>query len=200
MSRTSLAVVSGLLAACGARPASAPLSNQRPGPGPDESIRAVDFLDRTYDASIGEDAVEHVTVHGGAFDRPDDPDGARAGFFHVAPPAYGDVDGDGGLDAVVITVDNTGGTGMFDDARVFAMRGGQAVVIATIGGGDRGDGGLHAATVEPGGVRIERYQSIEGDGACCPSKLAIEHWRWTGKDLSLDDTRTTTIDNPDRPR
>src|SRR6185437_10777726 len=126
-----------------------------------------------------------------------DADGNEAGFFHADPPVYGDVDGDGVEDAIVITIDNGGGTGMFDAAHVFTMRGGALTELAVVPGGDRGDGGLRAVTVEPGGVRVERLQSIEGDGACCPSKLSVEHWRWTGRDLAIDAARTETIDNPD---
>jgi hypothetical protein len=187
------------LGACGAK-AAAPttVGNHDGARSAEPSIHAVDFLNRTYAVADGPDAPpEQITVVKGDYERPNDADGDVMGFFHVDPPTYGDVDGDGAEDAIVITVDNTGGTGMFDEAEVWAMRGGKPVQIAGIPGGDRGDGGLHAASAEPGGVRVERYQSGDGDGACCPSKLSIEHWRWTGKDLALDEKRTETIDNPD---
>jgi hypothetical protein len=200
MSRfVSLAPLLLSLAACGAKtPAPAPVGNHDAARRTEPSIRSVDFLNRTYE--VGEDPdspPEKITVVKGDFERPDDTDGNRQGFFHVDPPTYGDVDGDGADDAIVITVDNGGGTGMFDVAHVYAMRGGTPVEIAAVPGGDRGDGGLHAVTAEPGGVRVERMMSVEGDGACCPSKLSVEHWRWTGKDLAIDDKRTETIANPD---
>lgn len=169
-----------IIAACGSGPAK-PASNHVVARGLDSSIRGVDFLNRTYQTAIGDEPPESVTVVNGGFDRPDDPDGNRAGFFLVKPPQFGDLDGDGVEEAVVITVDNGGGTGMFDLARVFAMRGGKAVEIATIPGGDRADGGLHAASIEHGEVRIERY--VGGDGACCPTRISVEHWRWTGTDM-----------------
>jgi hypothetical protein len=189
-----------LAAACGASQPKPTISNQSPARGLDTSIRQIDFLNRTYETSMGDEAPEKITVKDGEYERPQGPDGDPGGFFSVRKPVYGDVDGDGREDAIVITVDNGGGTGMFDAALVYMMRDGQPTQVAVIPGGDRGDGGLRAVEVEPGGVKVERFLSGDGDGACCPSKLTIEHWRWTGKDLAIDDKRTTTEANPDAPQ
>jgi hypothetical protein len=156
------------------------------------AIRRVDFANRTYYSQLGDEPPEPVAVVNGVFERPSERDGARNGFFMVRPAVYGDVDGDGVEDAIVVAIDNGGGTGMFDDARVFALRAGRVVEIARIPGGDRGDGGLHAVAAETGGVRVERYDN-DGGGACCPRKLAIEHWRWTGRGLELDPSRTVVV-------
>ncbi len=196
MIRTSL-LASLALAACGGASPKQVVSNHGEPHGLDRSIRTVDFLDHTYQSQMGDEAPESITVRNGDYERPKDADGNEAGFFHAGAPVYGDVDGDGVEDAIVITIDNGGGTGMFDVAHVFTMKGGQVAEIAVVPGGDRGDGGLRDVTPEPGGVKVERLTSVEGDGACCPSKLTVEHWRWTGKDLAIDDKQTTTIDNPD---
>jgi hypothetical protein len=191
-----------LVAACGSKtpPTGTAMSNHAGERPVDAAIRKVDFLNRTYHTSIGEGEGEDVTVKDGDFERPNDDDGNSQGFFHVSAPVYGDVDGDGVLDAIVITVDNGGGTGMFDVARLFTMKGGQAVEIATIGGGDRGDGGLRSVAIETGAVVVERYLSGDGDGACCPSKMTIERYRWTGQDLAIDAQATRTVANPDAER
>ncbi len=201
MLRTLSIVLAGalLVVACGSKAPTTgtAIGNHPARPALDTSIRQVDFLNRTYGVSSGDSDTEQITVKDGDFERPDDADGNRAGFFHVEKPVYGDVDGDGVEDAVVITVDNGGGTGMFDAARIFTIRAGKVVPLAGIAGGDRGDGGLHSIEVERGGVVVERNLAVEGDGACCASKLTIEHWRWNGTDLAIDQAATTTIANPD---
>ena len=176
-------------------PPPAPLANRAAPRALDRSIRGVDLLDRTYAAvQLGDEDVDSVTVVDGYVERPAAADGSRTGWFLVRPPVYGDVDGDGVEDAVVIVVDNGGGSGKFDEARVLSLRGGDVVQIARIPGGDRASGGLHAVAVERGGVRIERNDT--DGGACCPTRLLVEHWRWTGRELVLDAQRTRTVELP----
>lgn len=189
-----------LVAACGGGTPKATISNHGAPRGLDAAIRRVDFANRTYATALGDETPEQITVKDGEYERPNDADGNSQGFFSAGKPVYGDVDGDGREDAIVITIDNGGGTGMFDVARLYMLRGADAVEVAVVPGGDRGDGGLRDVAVEPGGLRVERFLSGDGDGACCPSKLTIEHWRWTGTDLALDERRTTTEANPDAAR
>ncbi|HTJ44612.1 MAG TPA: hypothetical protein VL463_21050 [Kofleriaceae bacterium] len=176
------------VAACAATAPKTAVSNHGAPRGLDTTIRTVDFQNFTY---------EDVTVKDGEYERPKDADGDSQGFFSAGKPVYGDVDGDNVEDAIVITIDNSGGTGMFDAARVYMMRNGAPVQVAAVPGGDRGDGGLRDVTVEPGGLIVERFLSGDGDGACCPSQITVEHWRWTGKDLAIDEQRSKTIPNPD---
>jgi hypothetical protein len=201
MQRMFTMLAGAALAACGSQaPTTGTLIQNHAEPRPlDTSIRSVDFLNHTYHSSLGDGDGEDVTVKGGDLERGNDEDGNSMGFFHVGAPIYGDVDGDGIEDAIVVTVDNGGGTGMFDAAHVYTMRKGEVVELATIPGGDRGDGGIQSIEVARGGVKVTRNLSVDGDGACCPSKLQIESWRWDGSDLALDEHTVQTVPNADAP-
>jgi hypothetical protein len=172
--------------------------------GVEPSVRSVDWLNRTYTSDGGS-----VTVVNGdyeyAFDEegnqvaadyePRDPDGyVERGSFMVSPPVYGDVTGDGVEEAIIISTENSGGTGRFDAIDVYAIRGGQPVVIGGIPGGDRGDGGIAEAKVEGGVIVVWRMASQEEDGACCPSKVQVERWSWKG-DAFVEDEAARKLED-----
>ena len=75
------------------------------------------------------------------------------------------------------------------------MRDGAPVVIGGIPGGDRGDGGIYDVNVEGGLAIVKRLHSLDEDGACCPSKVQVEHWRWDGSRFVEDESARTMIDN-----
>src|SRR5262249_3775575 len=126
------------------------------------------------------------------FTRPRDEDGNEQGFVEVDRPVYGDIDGDGRDEAIVLIANNFGGSGTEDEARVFAMRGCDVVELATIPGGDRADGGLVAVAPELGGARVERNVMGPDDAACCASGTAVEHWRWRDGELRADRSGAAT--------
>jgi len=157
------------------------------GPAQGSDIHAIDFRNREYTHG---DLGTFRTVDG-EFSKTVDDDIIVS--FSVGSVVYGDIDGKPGDEAVVITNFNGGGTGQFDDASIYTMKGGEAVQIATIPGGDRGDGGLDSVVVNGGGkVTVKRLHSTDDDGACCPSQLKIESWRWSGGTLKLDASKTRT--------
>jgi hypothetical protein len=171
-----------LAGACAsAPPPASPLSIHNAAACTSASIRDVDFLDRTYEIDG-----ERVTVTHGELVRPAGVDGDDQGFVEVLPPTYGDVDGDGREDAIVMISNNGGGSGRLDEARVFAMRCDRVVQIATITGGDRADGGLVEVSTVPHGLLVERNVLGPDDAACCATSTAIEYWRWNGHALVLD--------------
>ena len=200
MTLRTLILVSLVLVAC-ADSAHAQVATKQPHEL-DRSIRAVDFQNYTYESQSGgySDPRESITVTNGAYERPRSADGHDQGYFRARAPMYGDLNGDGVEDAIVVTLENGGGRGIFDAAHVFTMRNGQVAKIAEVPGGDRGFGGFRNVTLEPGGLKVERLTSVAGDGAHRASKLTIEHWRWIGKALAIDDKRTTIVDNPDAQR
>lgn len=187
-----------LLAACGGHTKS-PTPGNVGGGGGGASIRSIDWANRTY---TGGDTGS-VTVKDGEAELEIDPEMPEMrGWFNVSSPSYGDVDGDGVEDAIVITTYNGGGTGNFTTGQVFALRPGasEPVVIGEIPGGDRGDGGLNDITIEGGKILVERNLSTEDDGACCPSKLVKEVWHWDGHAFVEDVAASQTVDNPDYQR
>lgn len=187
------------LAACGggARQATTVGNNTATG-GAGVTVRDIDWLNRTYDSG---DAGQ-VTVVNGVYEyamdgngnvvaadyEPKDPDEfVERGSFEVGKPIFGDVDGDGAEEAVLVTFFNGGGTGRFTGIDVYAMRDGKETVIGGIPGGDRGDGGISDVRLEGKVILVERMMSMEGDGACCPSKLQHERWSWNGSAFVEDE-------------
>jgi hypothetical protein len=187
-----------LLAACGGTTAPVGMGNVAPAEARPRTIRGVDFQNFTY--ALGESA---FTVTRGecvvVFDADDDmmsPDefvrrypgaaSTREGFFHAAPPAYGDVDRDGAEDAVILTTFNGGGSGQLTSAWVYHLVDGEPAVLGTVPGGDRADHGLNSATIDADG-RVVVERNLGGDGACCPTAIQLERWRWNGRDFVEDE-------------
>jgi hypothetical protein len=198
------------LAACGAPPAATtttPPTNTTTVPS-GKTVHDVDWLNFTYTAGIGEVEEKYTVVNGElefAYDMdgnqvapdyvPANPDDyVEHGYFQVAAPEFGDVDGDGLDEAMIVSVLNTGGTGQFDAITIYTMRGGEPAILGQIPGGDRGDGGISSATITDGAVLVERMMSQDGDGACCPSKAQHERWSWQGGAFVEDESARELTD------
>jgi hypothetical protein len=146
------------------------------------TIHAIDFRNFTYvlPSDVEGEPPARVRVVDGVHHEPER-DGF-AGEVDVRQVTYGDVDGDGRDDAIVILVDFVGAPSQHrdDEALVFALRDGAPAVIARVPGGDREDGGLVEVTAEPGGVRVEREVHDDRCAPCDSPPTAVEHWRWDG--------------------
>jgi hypothetical protein len=181
------------LAACGpAAPAAhGPINDVPKTVSTEPSVRTVDWANRTYDMEDG----GPYTVSGGELDfaydedgnvvandyQPKDPDGyVDHGFFSVSTPIYGDVTGDGVEEALIVTAVNEGGTAIVDQLEVYDMKDGKPHYVASIPGGDRGEGGIIDLQVDFTTVVLDRGESQDGDGVCCPSKVQVERWTWNG--------------------
>jgi len=127
-------------------------------------IHAVDFRNGfTYDVGFG-DEPRPVTVKNGEYSHAADDEKV---YFEVRKVVYGDLTGDGKDEAIVETLLNTGGTGQFTDGLVFEFRGGKAVLVGSLGTGDRADGGVFDVFIRDGKIYDERFGQ-EHSGACCP--------------------------------
>lgn len=140
------------------------------------SIRNIDFRNYTYSPACVEQGTA-IKVTGGTYERSDPEDPI---YFEVQRVIYGDLTRDGIDEAVVQTICNTGGTGQFSDGIVFTMRGGKPVAVATLGIGDRADGGIHAIRIDDGLLVVDRYGQ-ESSGACCPEYVESYRLRYDGK-------------------
>lgn len=200
MPRPALALWA-LVAACGGAPA--PVANHA-ARGASE-IRAIDWQNHAY--TLGNDLGTVTVAHGDAdFVINDDgkivagaPPGTGdgAGNYHVEPPLFADIDGDGSEDAVISAVTSTGGTGRFSEVDVYSVRDHQVVELATIPGGDRGDGGIRKVTLDGATIVVERNVLAEGEGICCASHAQRERWRWHAGAL-VEDTAARTPAAPVR--
>lgn len=134
------------------------------GPPVAQDIRRVDFQNFTYRPWC---APQSVTTKDGTFERDR---GGHKLSFRVARVSYGDVNGDGRDEALVLTLCSTGGTGTFSDAFIYGMDGGKPKLLTTESGGDRADGGFHDMFVDRDGIVLDVYVN-EGGGACCPTAI-----------------------------
>lgn len=186
-----------LLVACGGSATTAPATGNTAGGGGTASagVRSIDWQNRTYESEAGA-----VTVKDGEATLEIDPEMPEMnGWFQVGAPSYGDVNGDGIEDAILITAFNGGGTGTFTSGEVYTVLPGanEPVLIGSIPGGDRGDGGLDDIKIEGGKIIVHRNLSQEDDGACCPSKLVREVWSWSGAAFAEDEAARQVMDHPE---
>ena len=148
------------------------------------NIRRIDFNNFTYEPfCVGEDT-KKVTVKSGEFFEEKEMDGFTDRFYFKASPAeYGDLNGDGQDEAVILTVCNTGGTGNFSEGFVYQMKNGKPALLVRIEGGDRADGGLRSAKVENGLLVVESNDPGEHGGSCCPELVVTSRYKLSGGKL-----------------
>lgn len=93
--------------------------------------------------------------------------------FHVT----GDIDGDGGDDALALLGYNAGGSGELAYLAVVRRENGAADCLATGLLGDRVK--VRDARIADGRVYVDVLQAGEGDAMCCPAALVTRVWQLT---------------------
>lgn len=146
----------------------------------DNQIRKIDFKNFTYEPVCVGDENRKITVKNGeyALNKEDD-----KLYFDVTGVSYGDANGDGVEDAIVLTNCNTGGTGQFSEGFVYAVKDGKPELLTRIGGGDRAYGGLRSAKVENGLIVVARNDAGENGASCCPEFVVTSKYKLEGKNL-----------------
>ena len=137
-------------------------------------IHTVDFKNFTYEPSCARETPIKVRVRNGEYSRDAADDQL---YFNVLAVEYGDVNGDGRDEAVVLTNCNGGGTGQFTEGFVYTMKAGKASLLARVPGGDRADGGLRSIKVDGGLLVVESNDPDKAAGACCPEGIVIQKYR-----------------------
>ena len=142
-------------------------------------IRKIDFKNFTYEPGCSYEG-QKVTVKNGEYslDKGDD-----KLFFDVGEVTYGDLNGDQGEEAIVLTNCNTGGTGQFSEGFIYGAKDGKAELLSRIEGGDRAYGGLRSAKVENGLLVVERNDAGENGASCCPEFVVTSKYKLEGKTL-----------------
>lgn len=147
-------------------------------------IHRIDFKNFTYQPYCADIETEKVTVKNGEYSSEKQVDDFIDRFYFKAYDAeYGDLNGDGKDEAVILSVCNTGGTGNFSEGFIFSMKTGKPFLLARIPGGDRADGGLRSATVENGLLVVESNDGSENSGACCPEFAITNRYKLSGNKL-----------------
>ena len=155
-------------------------------------LRAVDFRNFTYrPACLGEGTTRPaVRTRNGRYESST---GDETVSLEVAEVAFGDLTDDGQDEAAVLTVCNTGGSGVFTEGVVYQLQNGEPVELARTQEGDRAFGGLAGLTIINGTLVVQRFAGDENGPACCPKYIDTTRWRWTG--TALEQTGSTTRRN-----
>lgn len=155
-------------------------------PNSNQDIRKIDFKNFTYNPYCAGEESSDITVKDGEFSEEKQEDGYVDRFsFTIYSINYGDANGDGNEDAVVLSNCNTGGTGQFTEGFVYELKDGKPSLITRIPGGDRAYGGLVEARIENGLLVIESNDVGERGGACCPEFIVTSRYKITNGKLAV---------------
>jgi hypothetical protein len=97
--------------------------------------------------------------------------------------ATGDLNGDKVADAVVVLIENSGGTGVFHTLVAVLNEGGKPVSVAEAPLGDRIQ--LKSLEIKNGEVVLSMVTQGPGDPACCPTKTVTQIYKFDGKRFTL---------------
>jgi heat shock protein HslJ len=95
--------------------------------------------------------------------------------------AFGDLDGDGVDDAVVVLVENSGGSGSFVYLAAVLNRNGSLENVATQFLGDRGQ--VESLSIAEGEITVNLATHGPDDPMCCPSQQEVQVYVLRGNDL-----------------
>jgi len=101
---------------------------------------------------------------------------------------YGDVDGDGDDEALVIVWQSSGGSGTFNYIALVDQSDGDWRNVATTALGDRVK--VSDAAIGPDGVTVDVIEHDEDDPACCPTRATTRRY-----DANLDEFNETDHEN-----
>lgn len=147
-------------------------------------IHKIDFKNFTYMPSCAGEEPEKVTVAKGEFSSEKKVDDYVDRFyFSILSVEFGDLTGDKQVEAVVLSVCNTGGTGQFTEGFIYSMKAGRPALLSRVPGGDRADGGLRSLTVENGLLIVDANDASENSGACCAEFTLKFKYRLSGDKL-----------------
>jgi hypothetical protein len=119
-----------------------------------------------------------VTLVDGKFEFNDTAKHVTARGQLLEPVAYGDVDGDGRADTVLIIAVNNGGSGTFHELIVLLAGKGQAASRVM---GDRIS--EKKLTIQNGSISLEYIRSGPKDPLCCPTEHALTTLQYKNNDL-----------------
>ena len=95
--------------------------------------------------------------------------------------AWGDLDGDGSQDAVVVLVSNTGGSSAFYHLQAVLNQNGQPRPVASTLLGDRVK--IEAMDITSGVITVDLLTRATQDSLCCPTQKTRQSFRLQGSRL-----------------
>ena len=170
-----------LLLLGGCESAESPASGPAPGAAPLtlEQLRNAEYPSQWPTSGL-------ALLKNGIYQEPAAPGSVTEIVVRVTPlHAFGDLDGDGALDAVIVIESDPGGSGVFFDLAPVLNRGGQPVPLAPVSLGDRVQIRSVAIT-DDGAVRVELLKHGPNDPLCCPTLDVVLRYRLEGDRLVND--------------
>ncbi len=177
-------------------------------------IGKFDFTNYSYPLPQGwKDADGEVVLENGESEVIISEDERKLGAKFIQT-TYGDINGDGQDEAIVIIKLETGGSALPQVVYFFEWKDDKPNLITHFRTGDRADGGLRDLKVENGQLIVELYGQdryilgeietgkITGDeeDLCCPTHFTRTHYKLNGNRFSLQGKRETyLVAEPDAP-
>ena len=158
-------------------------SSAGPGAGPQpapEGLSQGELANATYQGIYE----EPVTLTDGKYEGEPFVEGGASRptvIFIPDPVAYGDLNGDGQDDAVVLLAENSGGSGTFVYLAAVANQDSQPVNMATTLLGDRVQ--VNSITIPDNQMVVDMVQAGPDDPMCCPSQQVIKTYELQGDQL-----------------
>ncbi len=178
-------------------------------------IKRVDFNNFTYTASCGSSETQNFTVTKGTYFRetllPVPPETKKKkknvepapryerSFFKPFAVVYGDVNGDGTDEAVVLTTCSRGGIESFSEGFVFGIKDAKPELLTKIEGGDRALGGLRDAKISQGIISVNRSKPGAFPDACCAEYIETTNYRYENSALTQVGEKTSVEIYPPMP-
>ena len=149
-----------------------------------QDIRKIDFKNFTYKPFCAGEEPQDVTVKDGeSSEEKKDGEFTDRFYFNVFSINYGDINGDGNEDAVILSTCNTGGSGQFSEGFIYELKDEKPSLVTRIPGGDRAFGGLVEAKIENGLLVLEAYDAGKDGAACCPEFSVTARFKLSGGKL-----------------
>jgi Immunoglobulin-like domain of bacterial spore germination len=112
------------------------------------------------------------------------------------PMAFGDLNGDGVSDAVVLMAENYGGTGVFVSVVAMLNKGGQPVEAASGLIDDRPT--INSISIKDGQIYLDATVHGPNDPGCCAAQPTQRTYRYEADQLVITDWSMTTPDHQQR--
>jgi hypothetical protein len=177
---------------------------------PESPIHQIDFKNFTYPKlPTAKCSMNEVRLTNGRYDSPAEIAGKRPAVdcwsVVLGSVTYGDITGDGEEEAIIELYAEAGGTEASEDVYVYALRGGNPVLLWKFATGDRADGGLRRIAAENSELVVELFgvgtaigkklYGTEDVGACCPKHFTRTKYKWDGTQFQQDGSEEV-FENP----
>ncbi len=192
--------VPGLVPSGADAPTPAPVTESAPPPTPSLDIPPLtreQLMNAGYRTAFYPGETRLITLTDGKYQSSNDPtspDFASVTMGEVI--AFGDLDGDGAMDAVVTLAENYGGTGIFVSLAAVLNRGGLPEHVASAMIDDRPK--IDALTIENGRIYMEGVIHGIQDAMCCPTLKVTQSFQLSGNALVLRRFTSFTPDGTER--